>query len=123
MRLIFTFTTSILLAGCVAYGPLRSEPYDYGVGYSEEIISSNIYKIRYDGRSDQTFQQLRPLLLRRAGELCPGSFSLREYTHNSDAVLHSLKFSWPYITAILECELPPIEDDAPFGRNFSKDKG
>lgn len=115
MRALFTSAVASLLAACVAYGPLKSEPSERGVGYSEVRLSATSYLVRYDGRRDQSYQQLRPLLVRRAGELCPGSFSLNEYTHQSGFVIHSLKTIWPYVTAKVECSDPPIDKEIRFG--------
>lgn len=117
MRVLVIIAANSLLAGCMAYGPLKSDPSSRGVGYSEEQLSATSYLVRYDGRRDQSYHQLRPLLIRRAGELCSGSFSLSEYTHASGFVIHSLKAIWPYVTAKVKCTEPPIDKEVRFGED------
>jgi hypothetical protein len=110
------FLALTLLTGCVSYGPLKARAHDSGVGYSEKKQSDTIYLLRYDGRTDQKYITLRPLLIRRAGEICPGSFLLSEYTNTSGFVVHSNKYIWPAVTAKLECLAPPIDAEVRFDR-------
>ena len=106
---LLAISSAMTLSGCVAYGPLREDASSRGTGYSEEQLSATTYLIRYDGRRDQTHEELRPLLVRRAGELCPGSFSLNDYAHESGVVIHSEKGIWPYVTARIDCGSLPID--------------
>jgi hypothetical protein len=113
--------TSLLLAfvfltGCVSYGPLNGAAHDSGVGYSEKRQSATVLLLRYDGRTDQKHSALRPLLLRRASEICNGSFILSDYTNTSGFVMHSKKTIWPAVTAKLECLAPPVHDEVRFDR-------
>lgn len=112
---IFPLFAAVAIAGCTAYGPLRSAPWERGNGYSEERLSESSYLVRYDGASGQPYTFLRPLLVRRAGELCKGSFIFRDFTQDSGFVMHSRKAIWPYVTAIVECGPPPIDKEIRFG--------
>ena len=110
------FLVLVLLVGCVSYGPLNGVAQDSGVGYSEAKQSETIFLLRYDGRTDQKYTTLRPLLIRRAGEICAGSFLLSEYTNTSGFVMHSNKVIWPAVTARLECLAPPVDAEFRFDR-------
>ena len=102
--------TIFLLQGCSTYGPLQSDPSARGTGFTEERLSENLFRVRYDGRFDQTHEDLRPLLVRRAGEICTGSFELMQYSHELGMVIHSRKTLWPYVTARVKCVAEPVDN-------------
>lgn len=110
----------LILTSCSAYRPLNHPPYSIGFGYSEEQIDSNTFIVRYDGGRNSEHKVLRKHLVRRAAELCPGSFRLSQYTLKRGFVIHARKTFWPYITARLTCTenildesvlFPHVEDD------------
>jgi hypothetical protein len=52
--------------------------------------------------------------MRRAAELCPGSFELSNYTIRQGFVIHAKRVHWPYVTANLSCISPPIDKSVLF---------
>lgn len=103
-----------LLSGCLEYKPLVGEPYNRGIGYSEKKLSVNSWLVRYDGKRENNFSDLRQNLIRRASELCPGSFEISDLTYKSGFALHTFKTVWPYVESKVRCTQDIIDDSKLF---------
>ena len=98
----------LAITGCTTYGPLLGES-SMSNGFTETRTSSSTFQLRYDGQTGQSYENLRKLLVRRTMELCTGSFSFLEYKEEEGMALHARKFTWPVVTAVVECGPPPIQ--------------
>lgn len=114
MRIAAIIAISILLSGCVVYRPRKGEPFNGAIGYSEEKVSAGHFLVRYDGRVEQSYGQLRSFLVRRASELCPGSFTISEYSRESGWVMEADNPFWKYVQAKVSCGDAPIDHEIHF---------
>ncbi len=114
-KLILLMFAVIVLNCCnSSYKKLNGQPHETGYGYSEELIPQGGFMIRYDGRVGDNYIALRALLIRRAGELCPGALEISQLQYNKGFVMHARKTTWPYVTAHLRCTAGIIDDSKLF---------
>ena len=112
LRVIFICLCSILcLTGCngIIYKQLKGDPSHFNNGYSENQLDGGDWLIRYDGDTESKYPVLKKFLVRRASEICPGSFILSELTYKKGFVIHARKTFWPYVEARLKCTEPPVD--------------
>ena len=101
LALLLVLFTSV--SGCAGYKARIAPASDVGYGYSEQFLSADNYLIRYDGKAHSEYSELRLGLVRRASELCAGSFEITEYTESFSLIIHSQKALWPWVQARLRC--------------------
>lgn len=116
MRIAAIVAASLLVSGCVGYQPRNGQPFDGAAGYSEKRLSAGHFLVRYDGRFEQSYGQLRSFLVRRASELCPGSFTISEYSRENGWVMEADNPFWKYVQAKVSCGDPPIDHEIHFGK-------
>ncbi|MBQ4811099.1 hypothetical protein J8M20_07110 [Pseudoalteromonas luteoviolacea] len=97
------------MMGCSSYQQLDGYPHNGASGYSEKVLAEKTFLVRVDGRNNESYESLRIKLLRRAAELCAGSFELSDYTMKQGFVIHAKRVHWPYVTANLACTNPPVD--------------
>jgi len=93
----------LLMSSCSSYHKLKTPAYEYGSGYSDSKLKENMFLLRYDGLVNTKYKYLKIKLLRRASELCSGSFEIKEYAVNTAVITGIKKVSWPFVTATLHC--------------------
>ncbi|AZZ96292.1 hypothetical protein [Pseudoalteromonas sp. R3] len=114
MLKVLILVLSIGIIGCSTYQPISGYPENGANGYSEKVLSENSFLVRVDGRDTESYGSLRMKLVRRAAELCPGSFELTDYTMKQGFVIHAKRVHWPYVTAHLICTELPIDKSVLF---------
>ena len=64
------------LSGCAApYKKVGGFPYG-DLGYSDEMLAKNEFKIKYFGREWDDISQLKKLWHKRASQLCPQGYTI-----------------------------------------------
>lgn len=92
-----------LLSGCLGYEKAIKQ---YDAGYSEEILGSGKYRVRYSGPGMNPPDTLEHHLLRRASELCPNGFTSSTITIADETIMHRLEPEYRYAEAEIECKNP-----------------
>ena len=105
---------SLVIVGCSSYQPIDGYPENGASGFSEQKLGEESFLVRVDGNSNESYENLRFKLLRRSGELCPGSFTLTNYTMKQGFVIHAKRVYWPYVTANLRCTSLPVNKSVLF---------
>ncbi|MDK9683224.1 MULTISPECIES: hypothetical protein [Pseudoalteromonas] len=105
---------SLGIVGCSSYKPIDGYPESGANGFSETKLGKESFLVRVDGNTNESYEILRFKLLRRSGELCPGSFTLTKYAMKRGFVIHAKRVHWPYVTANLKCTSLPIDKSVLF---------
>lgn len=111
---LFVIFVLLLLTGCSTYKPLNGEPSNGAYGYVDKKLTANQFLVRVHGRNSESYQDLRVKLVKRASELCSGSFVLSNYTKKQGFVVHAKRVHWPYVDAHLECTEEAIDQSVLF---------
>jgi len=73
------------------------------VGYFEEKIELNAWRIKYIGLPSSLYKQLESLLKKRSTELCKNGFHLSNYIETGSVVAHRTPVINRYVEAVIKC--------------------
>lgn len=68
-KLVFVLTTVLMLSSCAQTTSYQRLSEQYGVGYSETVISPQSYQVSYNGQESSSLEQINDFVLLRSAEL------------------------------------------------------
>ena len=76
------------------------------VGYFEEQIELNIWRVKYIGLPNSPYSELKSLLSQRSAELCNNNgFQLSNYIETGSVVAHRTPAINRYVKAVIKCSV------------------